>query len=83
MEKKTPAAVEIAPRIVADPRVRFGNPTIKGTRVSVAVVLDELAAGSTVEDIVRQYGVTPGDVRAVLRYAANVMAEEDVKVAGR
>jgi uncharacterized protein (DUF433 family) len=83
MKEKTPTAVEIAPRIVADPRVRFGNPTIKGTRVSVAVVLDELAAGSTVEDIVREYGITRRDVRAVLRYAANVMAEEDVKVASR
>jgi uncharacterized protein (DUF433 family) len=83
MGKKVSAAVEIASRIVVDPRLRFGNPTIKGTRVPVAVVLDELAAGSTVEDIVREYGVTPEDVRAVLRYAASVMAEEDVKVASR
>ncbi len=83
MRKKSSAPVEIAPHIVVDSRVRFGSPTIKGTRVSVAVVLDELAAGSTVEDVVREYGIKPADVRAVLRYAASVMAEEDVKVASR
>lgn len=83
MGKKTPGQVEIAPRIVADPRVRFGQPTIKGTRVPVTTVLDELAAGSEVEDIVQEYGIRAEDIRAVLRYAATVMAQEDVKVVNR
>lgn len=83
MKEKPTMAVEIAPRITVDPRVRFGKPVIKGTRVPVAVILDELAAGTTMEDIIREYGVTLEDIRAVLRYAAEIIANEDVKVAGR
>ena len=45
MRKATRQPVEIARRIVVDPRVRFGQPVIKGTRVPVSVLLDELAAG--------------------------------------
>ncbi len=82
MTAKTNRAVEIAPRITVDPRVRFGKPAIKGTRVPVATILDELAAGTTIEEITREYRVTVQDVRAVLRYAAEVIADEDVKVAG-
>lgn len=83
MKTKRVTTVEIAPRIAVDPRVRFGQPVIKGTRVPVAVVLDEMAAGTTMEEIAREYGVTREDVRAVLRYAAEVIAAEDVKVASK
>ena len=83
MVERTKRACEIAPRIVVDPRVRFGHPVIKGTRVPVAVILDEMAAGTTMEDIAREYRVTREDLRAVLRYAAQVIAAEDVKVAIR
>ena len=79
--KKATLAVEIAPRITVDPQVRFGQPVIKGTRVPVAVILDEMAAGTTLEDIAREYGVTREDVRAVLRYAAEIITGEDIKVA--
>lgn len=83
MKEKPTMAVEIAPRITVDPQVRFGKPVIKGTRVPVAVILDELAAGTTIEDIAREYGVTLEDIRAVLRYAAEVIADEELKVASR
>ncbi len=83
MKKRANMVVEIAPRIAVDPRVRFGQPVIKGTRVPVAVILDELAAGTTLEDIAREYGVAREDVCAVLRYAAEIVAGEDVKVASR
>lgn len=83
MKAKTTMAVEIAPRITVDPQVRFGKPVVKGTRVPVAVILDELAAGTTVEDIAREYGITLEDIRAVLRYAAEVIADEEIKVASR
>ena len=55
-------AVEIAPGIMVDSEVHFGKPVIKGTRVPVAVVLDELAAGTTMEDLGREYGITPKDI---------------------
>ena len=54
-----------------DKAVRFGRPVIQDTWVPVAVILDALAAGSTMEDIVRAYGVTLAGIRTVLRYAAD------------
>ncbi|MCS6805090.1 MAG: DUF433 domain-containing protein [Acidobacteriota bacterium] len=71
-------AVEIAPRITVDKKVRFGRPVIKGTRVPVTVVLEELAAGLSTDEIVNEYGITPEDVQAVLRYAAKVVGEEEI-----
>jgi uncharacterized protein (DUF433 family) len=56
---------------------------IKGSRVPVAVILDELAAGTTIEEITRAYGITLADIRAVLRYAAEVIADEEIQVASR
>jgi len=82
MTTKRTKAVEIAPHITVDPRVRFGKPAIKETRVPVAVILGELAAETTMKEITREYGITPADVRAALRYAAEVITDEDIKVAG-
>ena len=74
---------EIAPRITVDKNVRFGRPVIKGTRVPVTVVLEELAAGMTVDEIVQEYGITRGDVLAVLQYAARLVGEEEIYAVAR
>ncbi len=83
MKRPPQKAIEIARGIVVDSRVRFGQPTIKGTRVPVSVVLDELAAGSEVKEISREYGVTEQGVRAAIRFAAQLLATEDRMVASR
>lgn len=83
MKKSTPRPREIARRIVVDPKVRFGQPVIKGTRVPVSVLLEELAAGSELVEITREYGVTREDVRAAIRLAAQLVATEDRMVANR
>ena len=70
---------EIAPRIVVDERVRFGKPVIEGTRVPVDVVVGKVAAGMTVEEVSREYGLTREDVLAALSYAAKTVAEEQVR----
>lgn len=75
-----PAMKEIAPQIVVDPAVRFGKPVVAGTRVAVADVVGMLAGGMTVEEVVREYDLTADQVRAALRYAARVVADEDVLV---
>ena len=73
--------VEIAPRITVDPKVRFGKPVIKGTRVPVEIVVGKLAGGMSVEEVAREYGITEEDVRAALQYAAYVLSTEEVRVA--
>jgi len=83
MKKTRRQPVEIARRIVVDPDVRFGQPVIKGTRVPVALLLDELAGGSDVAVIAKEYGVRQDDIRAAIRFAAQLVATEDRMVANR
>jgi uncharacterized protein (DUF433 family) len=66
-------------RIIADPNVCHGKPCIKGTRIMVAVILDNLADGMTTEEIVAQYPpLTLDDVRAAIGYAAALAREEEL-----
>lgn len=59
-------------RITADPNVCHGTPCIKGSRVMVSVVLDNLAAGETPKAIATTYKITADDVQAALLYAADL-----------
>ncbi len=64
-------------RIAADPNVLVGKPVIKGTRISVELVMDLLAAGYTPEQIREQYDhVTLDDIHACLAYAREVISSE-------
>ncbi len=63
-------------RITVDPAVCHGKACIKGTRILVSVVLDNLAAGLTPEDIVRSYpSLSRQDVQAAISYAAELARE--------
>jgi len=58
-------------KIVKDPRICGGAPIIKGTRVRIKVILDNLAEGHTAEQIVKSYpSLTHEDIRAVIAFAA-------------
>ena len=66
-------------RISVDPQVCHGKPCIKGTRIMVSVILDNLAAGLTVDEIVAEYPpLTRDDVYAALAYAAELAREEEL-----
>ncbi|RUT06739.1 hypothetical protein DSM106972_029960 [Dulcicalothrix desertica PCC 7102] len=57
-------------RISINPNVCHGKPCIKGTRVMVTVILDNLAEGLTFEEIVREYPpLTLEDIKAAIAYA--------------
>jgi len=55
--------------------VCHGKACIRGTRVMVSVVLDNLAAGEAPETIARDYRLTVDDVRAALQYAGELVRE--------
>ena len=64
-------------RIVSDPKVLVGKPTIKGTRLSVAFILERLADGWSEREILENYPrLTPDDLRAVFAYASDCMKDE-------
>jgi uncharacterized protein (DUF433 family) len=66
-------------RISSDPRVCHGTACIAGTRVMVSVVLDNLAAGVTPQEILQSYpSLQAGDVEAAISYAAELARERIV-----
>lgn len=68
-------------KISIDPQVCHGTACIKGTRVPVSVVLDNLASGATIEDILRNYpSLTKKDIHAAIGYAAELAKERHVVV---
>jgi uncharacterized protein (DUF433 family) len=62
-------------RITVDPAICHGQACIKGTRVMVSVVLDNLGAGETPEQIAAAYRLTSEDIQAALLYAAELAKE--------
>ncbi|MDO8600415.1 MAG: DUF433 domain-containing protein [bacterium] len=67
-------------RIEINPKILAGKPVIKGTRIPVAIILNLLARGYTIERIVRAYpNLTRADVRAGIRYSEVRMRREIVR----
>jgi len=63
--------------IVSDPEILSGKPVIRGTRVAVEFILNLLAEGWTIEQILENYPtITPEGLRAVFAFAAECMKEE-------
>ena len=67
--------------ITVDPNICHGKACLTGTRVMVSVVLDNLAAGQTPEDILRSYpSLTVEMVQAAIAYAAELSRERVVDI---
>ena len=65
--------------ITVDPTICHGNACIKGTRVMVSVVMDNLAAGFTVDEIIRSYpSLRRETVQSAIAYAAELTRERIV-----
>ena len=57
--------------IESNPKIMVGKPVIRGTRITVELILDKLAAGETVEQILEDYPhLTREGIRAALEFAA-------------
>lgn len=68
-------------RISIDPNVCHGKPCIKGTRIMVWIVVDYLANGDSVEEVLAAYpSLTREDVQAALAYAAEMTRERYVEI---
>ena len=65
-------------RIAIDPKVMGGKPVIRGTRITVDLILELLASGMTPEEIAEDYEISVEDVKAALLYASKVLKEEEV-----
>ena len=64
-------------RITIDPNVCLGQPTLRGMRITVTVVLKMLAGGKSMEDVLTAYPeLEAEDVRQAMRYAAWVVSDQ-------
>lgn len=74
---------QLLARITVDHAICHGKPCIRGHRIWVSLVVDLLADGMTVEQIIEQYpGLESDDVRACMAYAAE-MTRERIVVSSR
>lgn len=65
--------------IVADPKVLYGKPVIKNTRIPVDLILEKLAAGDTIPDLLDAYpSITKEDINACLLFAADAVKNERI-----
>jgi uncharacterized protein (DUF433 family) len=73
---------ELLQRISIDPAVCGGRPCIRGHRVWVSLVLDFLASGLSVEEILKDYPqLSPDDIRACIAFGSEMTRERTVHVA--
>ena len=68
-------------KIVTDPEIMLGKPIIKGTRVTVELVLRKLSEGATEKELLEAYpDLQRTDIRAALSYSADVISKEEMIV---
>ena len=65
--------------IVSNPKILMGKPVVAGTRISVELILEKLAAGETPEQIIESYPrLTAEAIRAALAFAAEALRADVV-----
>jgi len=66
-------------RIIADSQIMLGKPVIKGTRITVELILQRLSEGMTIEELLEAYPhLTREDIYAALAYSAEVISREEM-----
>lgn len=70
-------------RITVDPKICHGKACIKGTRIMVSIILDNLAEGVSETEILKSYpSLSPEDIKAAISYAAELSREKSVSLSG-
>ena len=70
---------ELKTRIVVDPKIMVGKPIIKGTRIPIDAIINRLADGITIKEILKDYpNLTEKDIKAALQYSADIIRGEDI-----
>lgn len=71
-------------RISVDPQIHFGKPCVAGTRIPVQSVLELVREGIAFAEIRKDYypDLADEDIRACVQYAIDVLAVEDINIAG-
>lgn len=72
---------ELLSRISIDPNICFGKPCIQGHRIWVSLILDFLASGMTIPELLHEYpGLVEADIYACIAYGAEMSRERYVEI---
>jgi uncharacterized protein (DUF433 family) len=72
---------ELLSRITINPHVCFGKPCIRGHRIWVSLILDFLASGMTIEEVLKEYpDLEEADIFACIAYGAEMARERYVDI---
>jgi uncharacterized protein (DUF433 family) len=70
-------------RITLDPKIMLGKPVIRGTRITVELILRKIAEGATNDQLLAAYPhLSVDDIKAALTYAADTLAHQDTVTEG-
>ena len=70
-------------RIEINPKIMLGKPVIRGTRMTVELILRKLGDGATEQDLINAYPhLTRADIQAAVNYAADTLAHEETVLLG-
>ncbi|MBN2105769.1 DUF433 domain-containing protein [bacterium] len=69
---------DLLKRIESDPKVLCGKPVIRGTRISVELILEKLSDGDDFVKICKEYDLHADDIKAALIYASEFIANEEI-----
>ena len=66
------------PRVESNPKVMLGKPIVRGTRITVELILRKLSEGATEDELMDAYPrLSRDDIRAAMAYAADTLANEE------
>jgi len=72
---------ELLARISINPNICFGKPCIRGHRIWVSLILDFLASGATIQELLDNYpGLEEADILACIAYGAEMARERYVEI---
>jgi len=71
--------MSVQSRIEVNPKVMLGKPVIRGTRITIELILRKLGEGATQTDLLEAYPhLTLDDIQAAIAYAADTVAHEEI-----
>jgi uncharacterized protein (DUF433 family) len=66
-------------RIAVSPNIMLGKPCIKGTRITVELIIKKMSEGAAIDDLLKGYPkLTEEDIRSALAYSADVISREEL-----
>jgi uncharacterized protein (DUF433 family) len=66
-------------RITVDPEIMLGKPVIRGTRITVELILRKLSEGMSIEELLEAYPhLVRDDILAAISYSADVISQEEL-----